>query len=114
MTSTFLLGDADGEGWAACPTGWLEEGLRCDCDDLDSRSHPRAPERCDEAALDNDCDGKGDEQDVIVYLNFYLDQDQDAYGGGASTWACDAPSPAHVLLGEDCQDENPAIHPNQK
>ncbi|MEO0605430.1 MAG: putative metal-binding motif-containing protein, partial [Myxococcota bacterium] len=65
--------DADRDGYGdasvapSCepgPQGWVENGL--DCYDADSRVRPGAAEICDEAGLDEDCDGLVNDDDDSV------------------------------------------------
>lgn len=63
-------------------------------------------ETCDLA--DNDCDGLVDEG---VQSLFFQDQDGDGFGGTALIQACSAPT-GFVSRSGDCQDFNPAIHPD--
>jgi hypothetical protein len=56
---------------------------------------------------DNDCDGAVDEG---VQSLFYQDQDGDGFGGTSLIQACEAPTGFASRSG-DCQDFNPAIHP---
>jgi len=62
--------DADADGYPACD----------DCDDADPETHPGGRELCD--GLDNDCDGTADQ--VVVYINWYPDDDGEGYGAADS------------------------------
>ncbi len=117
LTTNIWYTDADGDGWgdpsrplAACtrPEGASAEGT--DCDDTDPALHPDAPERCD--GQDNDCDDAIDEPDRFGNEAWYRDADEDGHGD-ANDWvaSCDALS-GRVGVGDDCDDADPAIHPD--
>jgi hypothetical protein len=107
--------DADGFGDVtatanACtvPDGYTENST--DCDDHDDDIHPDALERCDDE--DNDCDGDTDEDDAVDALTFFRDSDTDGFGDpDAFTSACAAPD-GYTDNDQDCQDEDPLIHPD--
>ena len=94
--------DDDGDGWAACE----------ECDDGDALVHPDASEICNE--IDDNCDGRIDDADpeVIDGTTWYIDYDDDGFGATAYTHvACEAPS-GWVASDTDCEDTDPAIHPD--
>lgn len=114
--------DADGDGFGnpliselACeqpptdPSGteWVEDGT--DCDDSMSNTHPGAPEVCD--GVDNDCDGTVDDDDGQV--SYYVDGDDDGYGGAGpiTVNSCGDIPPHAASLGGDCHDGDPTINP---
>ena len=100
------FGDAD-RSIEACapPEGYIADGT--DCDDGRPDVFPAAPEVCDER--DNDCDGTVDEG---VTTTFYIDLDDDGWGGFAATAeACSVPEGYAAELG-DCDDSAPAVHPD--
>ena len=93
-------GDADGDGFAAC----------AECDDGDAAVNPDAVEICD--GIDNNCDGKVDDAGATGSTAYYVDQDADGYGDSAgSVLDCAAPR-GYVAVDGDCDDQDPAYHPN--
>jgi hypothetical protein len=109
--------DSDDDGWGAAdgeiractaPPGTVATGG--DCDDRSALVHPEAREWCD--GVDNNCDGA---VDVVVQpkpgdLSF-IDADGDGYGDPSAALACDPGAGASALDG-DCDDADPAVHPN--
>jgi len=104
--------DQDGYGVTenaieACsaPQGFVAEGG--DCRDTNDFIYPGAPERCN--GLDDDCDGLVDED---VNFAYYVDADGDGYGDPAQEIRdCNAP-PGTTDNGTDCDDTDPAVHPD--
>ncbi|MFA6131354.1 MAG: putative metal-binding motif-containing protein [Patescibacteria group bacterium] len=111
VTATYYF-DADGDGHGdlatsieACeaPSGYVNDFT--DCDDTESAAFPGAPELCD--SLDNDCDGRTDEEAPT----WYRDADSDGYGDvEVAESVCEAPS-GYVSDASDCDDSNPDINP---
>ena len=102
---TVILRDADGDGFDSVEVGGD------DCNDDDASIHPEADEVCDE--IDNDCDDLVDALDPELTGGEvgYLDNDDDGFGTGTdSVMVCDAGILA--AIGGDCDDENPAVHPD--
>jgi hypothetical protein len=79
-----------------------------DCDDADPAVHPGAEDVCN--LVDDDCDGGIDE--AHRKTSWYEDRDQDGYGGGPSTSACEAPGEEWAPDPGDCDDANPAVNPD--
>ena len=108
--------DADGDGHgstivqAACtaPAGFVPAGG--DCDDDDATIHPGAAEACND--VDDNCDGAVDEG-APPDRQWYPDADGDGHGLPSTPYgACTQPSPNYVLAGDDCDDTDPAVHPD--
>ena len=97
--------DTDQDGFSIC-----EE----DCDDLDSLLSPSANEYCD--GIDNNCDGKIDNKDPLVYgAYWYKDTDGDGFGNSTEFYLhpnCTQPL-GWVNNREDCNDRDPSIYPDQ-
>ncbi len=87
--------DLDGDGWPAAE----------DCDDGARDVFPGAPELCNE--LDDDCDDAVDEG---IGTTWYPDGDLDGFGTGEGVQDCEAPD-GWVDAGGDCDDADPAVHP---
>ncbi len=86
-----------------------------DCNDNDATIFPRAREVCN--GKDDNCNGKID--DGLPQNQYFLDMDKDNYGGPVGVMACslqvaqaNAPGVAIAAQGNDCNENNPAIHPN--
>ncbi len=91
--------DADGDGVPE------EE----DCNDADPAISPLSVETCD--GVDQDCDGLIDEEatDATAY---YADADGDGFAGdGLSVVACAPPDDSWSDAVTDCDDLDPAVHP---
>jgi cysteine-rich repeat protein len=81
-----------------------------DCDDAEPTIHPAADERCDE--IDNNCDDSIDGDDAIDRPSWHPDLDGDGFGDPhASILSCVAPED-HEADATDCNDADPAIHPD--
>jgi hypothetical protein len=81
-----------------------------DCDDGDPEVHPDAEELCD--GVDNNCDGRIDEDDASDAGTWFADTDGDGWGDEASTTqACEQPSGTTATAG-DCDDTDDGIHPD--
>jgi len=110
-------GDLDGDGFGdaadaieSCdpPDGYVDNGD--DCDDVDPLVNPVGDELCD--GLDNDCDGVADGEDALDALPWYEDLDGDGWGDpDVEDVDCDQP-PGFVAVDGDCDDLDPAIHPD--
>ena len=80
-----------------------------DCDDTEATTYPDAPELCD--GRDNDCDNLVDND--LEEVTYYADADGDGHGDPSqTTTTCTAAPEGFVLEGDDCDDDNDAIHPD--
>ncbi len=111
MLTFYADADADSYGNAAvstqacsAPVGYVADNT--DCDDNNAAVNPAAVEICN--AIDDDCNGLTD--DGLVFLNYYVDADNDGFGAGAATSSC-APIAGSVLVDGDCDDNNSAVNP---
>jgi len=108
---TFGTKDDDGDGVidADCLNTDTEgvERRGYDCDDTNLAVNRQQPEFCD--GIDNDCDLEIDETDNDV--PWYVDTDGDGFGSGSDVVESCAPISGRSLLGTDCNDGNPSIHP---
>jgi len=83
VPDTFYI-DGDGDGYGAgapvqgCPMPDGYAPLEGDCDDSDGGIWPGAPESCDDAGIDNDCDG--DALEVTSPRTYFRDGDGDGAG----------------------------------
>jgi len=113
--------DADGDGFGdpgvqieACgqPIGFVENSG--DCDDTRVEVHPQGTEVCDGLGVDEDCDGRVDDEDEAPagQREFYVDNDADGFGDpGAVVMACEQPANASAIPG-DCDDSDASINPD--
>ncbi len=94
-----LRQDRDGDGY-----DHLE-----DCDDLDPEKNPGAREYCD--GVDNDCDGRIDEDWVVLYT----DEDGDGFGvvreQTSMCWQLAVKQPGLARVAGDCNDLRADVRP---
>jgi len=94
--------DGDGDGYSACDA--------LDCDDADPDAFPGAIEHCN--GIDDDCNDIVDDDSAVDASVWHHDADGDHFGSPTSTTtACEAP-PSYLADSSDCNDSNPAIHPD--
>ena len=118
-STQYVDSDGDGFGSAAtvmgCPGDAGTAAAATDCDDARADVNPSAPEVCDAANTDEDCDGLADNADPTVdasgFTIFYADVDGDGFGDDAApTSSCDLPSD-HVTDSTDCDDADADVNP---
>ena len=108
--------DQDGDSYTLstgalfCP-GTTNAGYRAqvstplDCNDTSAAIYPGAPELCETAGVDNDCDGDSTEAEGAG--TYYLDVDGDGFGDDSTAvTACSAP-PGYISVGGDGCPFNP-------
>lgn len=119
LTTFYPDGDQDGfpsstsESACPIPTGAvLTQPSIPDCDDTDPTINPGVEERCGDT-VDNDCDGRVDDAGSDA-PRWFSDQDRDGYGVPPEMATCAVPTASVSSLsnGEDCDDTDPASHPN--
>ncbi len=109
--------DADGDGSgltgdSAClcaPTAPYTAEEPGDCNDDDPEVGVGILESCDDK--DNNCDGLIDEVDADGCLPYFLDLDDDGYGGAEAGCFC-AVAEGITLIAGDCDDEKNGVHPD--
>ena len=100
--------DNDQDGYPACE----------DCDDGEPTAFPGGEEICDDLNIDEDCDGKADDNDTQIgtftMSRWYADADGDGYGD-TDDWvlACDSPA-GRVSDNADCDEGNAAVSPGAR
>jgi hypothetical protein len=111
---TYYL-DRDGDGFGAgtpmqgCTIPPGATSVAGDCDDDDPRRSPAAPDDCSRPmGVDDDCDGRIDED--ASFVTVYRDLDGDGYGGGVGMVSCSVPL-GYSTRGGDCDEGDVAIHP---
>ncbi|MBX2802172.1 MAG: lamin tail domain-containing protein [Myxococcales bacterium] len=113
--------DADGFGDVntrvdACdaPADFVTDAT--DCDDTQSAVNPGATEVCDDADVDENCNGVADDADDDTdpesQVTYYADADSDGFGDPrTSDEACEQPA-GFVTDDSDCDDTQSAINPD--
>lgn len=111
--------DGDGEGAdgeravaRSCEAPPGSVGNERDCDDADPLVNTRGAEVCDPDGVDEDCDGRVNDEDsgVSGTLSYWIDRDGDGYGSAVAgpRWACELPF-GGALNDEDCDDSDPTV-----
>jgi streptogramin lyase len=112
--------DKDDDGWGmanksqclCAPSDEYSATQPGDCDDSTWAINPDGTEVCNNQ--DDDCDGITDNTGALGCKDYYMDLDSDGYGAGVPSCIC-WPNDTYTTLNVgDCNEENPAIHPNVK
>jgi hypothetical protein len=109
--------DKDDDGWGmdnkfqclCSPQGEYSATQGDDCDDSTWSVNPLGSEVCNNQ--DDDCDGTTDNPDAVGCKDFFVDSDKDGYGGNQTICICWANSEYSTKTGGDCDETDPAIHP---
>jgi len=113
--------DGDGDGFGdvkkllclCAPSGSYKTLTAGDCNDLKAAIKPGAKELCN--AIDDDCDGKTDEDGATGCKPHFVDGDGDGFGDPASEKClCKATGAHKALTGKDCDDKKKGVHPAAK
>ena len=82
-----------------------------DCNDRDPSVHPDALELCDDAGIDENCDGVANDATAYDAIDWYEDKDGDGAGDPESTVkGCDQPL-GYVERPDDCDDSDSSTFP---
>jgi hypothetical protein len=121
-SKTYFL-DQDGDGYGSlatqqgcrAPTGYVDKGG--DCNDFNKDIHPGATEQCNK--LDDDCDGKIDEE--VTQLTIYRDNDGDGFAAENAAsqknckvevgWTLAKDADGDGVNDWDCDDSDVTIYP---
>ena len=114
--SFFADDDGDGHGDSAvtteacvAPTGFVV--AFGDCDDDDPSIHPAADERCATEGVDDNCDGRVDEEEAVDATTFFRDTDMDGFGSAEDILVqCTEPE-GYVAESGDCDDFRATSYP---
>ncbi len=116
--SWYVDDDGDGYGEAgsvATVTCQLLPGQATrtgDCNDANPAINPGEDELCDSTEVDDDCDGKVDEEDRDTPpIDYFVDVDDDGYGDIATVLSTCEIVPGRITTGGDCDDDDPSLNP---
>jgi hypothetical protein len=85
---------------------------KTDCNDKDVNVHPGGVELCDN--IDNNCNGKVDEEAAKNIVDWYKDADDDGFGNPKISQKSCKPIPGFVTNKTDCDDTDNDNRPNAK
>jgi len=112
--------DQDGDGFGdpddaleACDAPEDRVADATDCDDANPDIHPGGTEICDEAGVDEDCDGYANADDASAEgtITVYRDMDTDGFGDPDLPDQACGTTDGWVLDATDCDDTHDAVHP---
>ena len=109
-----LDGDKFGGGAGAClcaADATFTPSKGGDCDDADKGVNPKIDEVCN--GKDDNCDGQIDEAGAEGCLSYFVDSDNDGFGGDslAPKCQCAAAGVYSALVAGDCVDSNKTVYP---
>ena len=111
--------DADLDGYDSDTVPQRDGSVGLDCDDAADDVNPDGDDICGDG-IDSDCDGQeiiptSDDPDDSNCENYYLDDDQDGWGGTDGGFVCQcAPNPATEYTettNTDCDDDDATMYP---
>lgn len=116
--------DNDGDGWGIATDFMCLEApdvaakytamLPGDCDDANPSINPGQPELCGNG-IDDNCDGKTDDENAQGCTTYYMDWDNDGFGDDLNfKCLCAASGRYRATKGGDCNDRDRLIHPNAR
>lgn len=120
-------------GECTCQSSWAALGLSTDCSRTSTEGNCTAKRTCkkNEAGdlvltlcdaavpsaevcndkIDNNCDGKVDDDNAQGCTTYYSDNDEDTYGTGGGVCSCKDPGAGFTDKGGDCNDLNKSVNP---
>ena len=104
-----LAPDADNDGFTSSVCGGP------DCDDSNPKVHPGGIEDCASVLVDDNCNGKFDEENALGCVSYFFDGDADGFGASnlLGKCLCKAGQALNYVakVSGDCDDAKPAINP---
>ena len=82
-----------------------------DCEPLNPFVNHNMLEKCNQ--VDDNCNGKVDEEGAEACLKYYFDADSDGYGTAESKCLCTGQGTFTAIETGDCADSDPAVNPGQ-
>jgi len=119
LNCTWKYLDNDGDGYGVtsdrkclcAAVGKYTADIGGDCNDSNPDARPGATEVCGNGVDDN-CDGRTDEEGCGGCTNYYRDDDQDTYGVTNDKRCLSGPqSPYTATRGGDCNDSDATVNP---
>ena len=107
--------DVDGDNYETSEYVQRDGSVGLDCDDSDAAVNPEAVEVCDDADVDEDCNGSADNADdaALGMTAWYPDADLDGYGDSshAGYYDCDSSTEYPEVDNTDCDDADADTYP---
>ncbi len=115
-TNYYADGDSDGFGaigdMKCLCAAWQQytAGSSGDCNDNNAAVSPAQQEKCN--GIDDNCNGKSDEEGAQGCKSYYLDSDSDGFGlSQQGKCLCVSTPPYQAQLSGDCDDKSPQAYP---